>query len=276
MHALRRPGSPAADFAPTGVTWYGGELLTPGVPHELIDALRPTHLLDAAWNITHNVYWTSRSNLMWVSATSALIDAFVEAKGERFVSVGTCAEYDWSHGYFTEGVTPENPATLYGTCKLLVSRLLMAAADQFDFSAAHGRLYFLFDPNEGPDRLVSYACRKFAAKQPAKFSSGTQIRDFMHVQEAARGLVCLLASDIQGPCNISSGEPARLKDIVAMIESICGYAGLAEIGAIPDRPGDPPIIVGDNRKLLSTGWSPRATLQESLAETYVWWRKRTD
>ena len=41
---------------------------------------------------------------------------------------GSCAEYDWRRGYFTEGITAERPGTLYGTAKLAVHDVLAQAA----------------------------------------------------------------------------------------------------------------------------------------------------
>ena len=42
--------------------------------------------------------------------------------------------------------------------------------------------------------------------EPARCSHGRQIRDYMHVQDVANGLVALLDSDVRGAVNVCSGQ----------------------------------------------------------------------
>ncbi len=49
------------------------------------------------------------------------------------------------------------------------------------------------------DRLVSSVILSLLRGEPAKCSHGRQIRDYMHVQDVADGLVALLDSDVRGP-----------------------------------------------------------------------------
>ncbi len=128
------------------MTWHTIDLLAPGAASRLISELQPTHVLHCAWDTTHGKYWTSADNLRWVGASTELIHAFA-GTGQRFVMVGTCAEYDWAHGFFSEGITPERPHSLYGTSKLAVHNLLMSTAHQFGFSAATARIFFTYGPH---------------------------------------------------------------------------------------------------------------------------------
>jgi GDP-4-dehydro-6-deoxy-D-mannose reductase len=41
------------------------------------------------------------------------------------------------------------------------------------------------------------------------------------------------------------------------------------------RPSDVPILVGDNTKLRElTGWKPQLTLEDSLRDTFAYWREQ--
>jgi len=274
VHGTYSGGSLPADLSGLPVTWHKVDLLAAGRVGELTAEVAPSHLLHAAWVTAHGDYWTSGENLAWVAATAQLVAAFAKAGGKRFVMTGSCAEYDWDHGFFVEGVTPERPSTLYGTAKLATHQTLMAAGRQFGFSAATGRVFFAYGPYENEKRIIPYACQMLAKRQSAKFSSGMQLRDFMHVDDLARGFVSLLGSDIQGACNVCSGVPVSLADIARTIGRISDAENCIMLGATPDRPNDPPLIVGDNRILRSTGWQPAITLQDGLAETYTWWNER--
>lgn len=276
LHATMSAPDVPAELAALPVAWHHADLRASGVGARLIDEVRPTHVLHAAWVTDHGKYWTSDENLLWVAATAELIHAFGRASGQRFVLAGTCAEYDWSYGFLSEEVAPERPHTLYGTSKLAAHKLLMAAAREYRFSAATGRIFFAYGPYENAQRIIPYACRTLARGEEARFSSGTQFRDFMHVDDVGRGFAKLLLSGLDGACNVSSGSPVALIDIVKIIGAIAGASDRLRFGALADRPDDPPLIVGDSRKLRSLGWSPEIDLTTGLKETFAWWLTRAD
>ena len=275
VHATTTSSVVPADFASLPITWHTVDLRVPGAGAKLINDVQPTHVLHIAWVTTHGIYWTSEDNLQWLGATAEMIHAFGRVKGRRFVLAGTCAEYDWAYGFLSEDVTPERPHTLYGTCKLAAHRVLMAAARQQGFSAATGRIFFVYGPHEHPERLIPYACRTLAQGGEARFSSGTQVRDFLHVSDVGRGFATLLASDeANGAFNICSGAPTTLRNMVQVIEAMTASGGRAQFGAMADRPDDPPVLLGDNRKLRSLGWSPQVTAEQGLREVFNWWGER--
>ena len=272
VHGLSR--SHGVINGPDGVIWSLGDLRNGDEAEALIRRIKPTHVLHSAWVTEHGAYWTSPDNLDWLAASARLLRSFVDAGGRRFVGVGTCAEYDWhGDGHKIEGKTPETPATFYGRMKLAHHHMLMAAAEQVGFSAATGRIFFVFGPRESPARVVAHACQSLAKRVPAVFSSGAQRRDFLPVSDAAHGLVALIDSDLSGAVNVSSGEARPLREIISVIGDIAGRPDLLRFDPNRDRPGDPPLICGDNSKLSTTGWRPKRELREALSEVYAHFKR---
>lgn len=265
--------SPAGGALPptTRTTWHSLDLTAPSAAASLIAAARPTHLIHAAWITAHNDYWESPANLRWLATSCDLLQAFLAAGGTRFVQIGTAAEYDWSHGYMAEGVTPERPSTLYGVAKKSFHDVLQTAASKAGCSAATGRVFFGYGPFENAGRIIPYACRQLAAGEPAAFSSGSAWRDFLYIDDLADAAIALLRSSLQGAVNLSSGDPVRLAEIVTRLGEISGRPELVQLGARPDRAGDPPMLVGDSTRIRSTGWRPAHDLASGLASTYRWW-----
>lgn len=251
-----------------GVTWCSVDLLQSGAVEQLIQQVRPTHMLHTAWETSHGSYWTSPANLDWLAVGAKLFKAFSECAGQRLVVAGTCAEYDWNLGYLVDDGSCDGPATFYGRVKLAHHHAMMAAAAQLGFSAATGRIFFVYGDYENPARIVPYACRQLAAGLSAGFSSGTQRRDFMHVCDVAAGFIALLDSEISGACNVSSGTAVSLGELVGMIGALAGRPDLIHLGAHPERPNEPPLLVGDNAKLTATGWRPMISLSDGLTRTY--------
>jgi nucleoside-diphosphate-sugar epimerase len=270
VHAVSR--TPPRDGV-SGIIWHTLDVFDAAAVDNLTERLRVSHLLHLAWDTTHRLYWTSADNLRWVQASLDLFQAFVRHGGRRAVFAGTCAEYDWSHGYCCERVTPLSPSTLYGSCKHALRLMVEAYAAQHDVSCAWGRLFFLYGPHEQPQRFVPSIIRALLARQPAACTHGRQLRDFLFVADAASALAALLDGDLRGPVNIASGEPIVLKDLALRIGEHLGRPDLVQLGRLAAPIGEPRALLADVSRLASElSWSPRFSLDEGLCETIDWWR----
>lgn len=250
-----------------GVTWHQADLMRNA--RELVESVDPSHLLHLAWHVVPGQF-ESLQNYRWVSASMDLLTHFC---GERVLMCGSGYEYDWGYGYCTESRTPLTPNTVYGSCKHALHTMARSFATQNSLSFAWGRVFFLYGPREHPDRLVSSVIRSLLKNEPAKCSHGKQFRDYMHVQDVANGLVAALDSPVQGAVNISSAHATPLRDIVQSIGEQLGKSELIRLGALPARPNDTPLVIGDNTKLVSeTGWQQTFELEAGLRHTIDWWR----
>lgn len=272
VHAIsnRRPAG-----ADDGVEWHAADLLAPGGAQALLAELRPTHLLHLAWYVVPGKLITAPENFAWVTASMDLLRGFAEQGGKRATICGSGYEYDWSYGYCSEKLTPAVPNTVYGSCKQALNLLSQSFASQAGLSTAWGRVFFLYGPHEHPDRLVSSVIRSVLKKEPARCSHGRQIRDYLHVQDVADGLVALLDSPLEGPINVSAGEATTLREIVLTIGRLLERPDLIQLGAIPARANDTPLVVGDNTRIKTeTGWAPRHDLESGLRQTIEWWQRQ--
>jgi len=272
VHAVTSRGPPPA--GPAEVRWHRADLLAVAGHDELLSAADPTHLLHLAWYAEHGRFWTSTQNLRWSVATIALVQAFAEHGGERAVLAGSCAEYRWGDpGPRVEGVTPLEPATLYGTAKHATRAILEAGAPELGIDLAWGRVFFLYGPDEAPGRLVAAVARALVAGERAATGDGTQIRDLLHAADVADAFAALLDSSVTGAVNIGSGEGRPLRDIIEAIGEATGRADLLDIGALAPRAGDPDELVADVARLRDeVGWVPAIGLREGIEQTVAWWR----
>jgi nucleoside-diphosphate-sugar epimerase len=136
-------------------------------------------------------------------------------------------------------------------------------------------VFFLYGPNEHPDRLVSSVIRSLLQGQEARCSHGRQIRDYLHVQDVADAIVSVLDSSVEGPINIGSGTAVTLRDIIVTIGRTLGREDLIQLGAIPSRANDAPLVVADIERLTTeVKWQPSYSLEAGLAHTIDWWRRK--
>ena len=194
------------------------------------------------------------------------------------VACGSGYEYDWNYGYCSEKLTPTVPNTVYGACKHALHELLRSFGSLSGLSAAWGRVFFLYGPREHPDRLVSSVIRSLLEGEPASCSHGRQIRDYMHVQDVADGLVALLDSDVRGRGQrlVRAGHDSA-RDRARRSGGSAGRPDLIQLGAIPARANDAPLVVGDNARLRAeVGWTPQLDLETGLQQTIDWWKAQPE
>ena len=251
----------------TAIPFIEADLLSVSDFGPLMQQVQATHLLHLAWYAEHGKYWTSPLNLRWAEATTRLVEAFCVAGGQQVVIAGTCAEYDWAHGYCREDSTPLNPATLYGTAKDVTRRLVMAVCAQHQVPCAWGRIFLPYGQGESASRLIPSLIDVFRGEREPFGVNATAYRDFLHAYDVAEGFVRLLTTGASGAYNICSGEPVRSAEVVTTLATLLGADPEPVLALTTERPGEPTLLVGENLKLKAFGWRPALTLAQGLERT---------
>lgn len=240
----------------------------------LIEKIRPTHLLHAAWYAENGKFWDAIENVYWLASTISLIDAFYAKGGERLLGIGTCAEYDWSDGLCIEGKTQEIPSSLYGKVKKSTYECLHALNESYKKSFAWARIFFPYGAYEAEKRLVPYVITNLLRGQEAACTHGNQIRDFIHVDDIGEGLAEMLDSKVDGPINMGSGKAVTIREIVNCVALALKKEHLIKFGSISEPLYSPKKIVADVTRLHSeVGWSAKLSLDEGIARTIRWWQE---
>ena len=239
------------------------DLLSNNAPEKIL-SLGGTHLIHIAWYADHKHFWTSPKNLDWASATLALVRAFALC-GRHITAIGTCAEYDWSQGLCIEDKTPLEPMTIYGKVKSATACLTKTVCATSGLSCCWARLFLPFGAGEHPDRFIPAVVDALSGRRP-KFAVGNENwRDFLAVEDVADAIVDLTLAEHEGSINISSGVPRQIRDVVAEIGHLLGARDSALLDAPLSTGKESRWIIGDNARLRSTGWRPKASFSQRLA-----------
>lgn len=255
-----------------GVEWVQLNLLDEKASKDAVRILKPTHLLHLAWYAEPPFFWESDQNLLWLESSLHLFKAFIESGGRRAVIAGTCAEYQWvSEGKCSETETHCLPNSLYGRAKYSLFLLTQKLCALTGISCAWGRLFHLYGPGEHPKKIVRSVISSLLQGRKALCSSGEQLRDYLHVADAADALCALLDSAIEGPVNIGCGKPIQIRDILKKIGEKIGKEELIQLGSIPVSSADPAILVPCTGRLANdVKWSPRIDLSDGLEQMIEW------
>lgn len=246
--------------------FIAADLLTEHGPSEIVKQAQASHLMHLAWFVEHGEFWNSPRNIDWVAASARLVDGFCQAGGRKIVSLGTCAEYDWSFQRYDEESTPLHPDSLYGTSKDAFRRLAQQITSMHGTAFAWGRLFHLFGPGEDTRRVIPSLAAVFNGHR-SPFGISTDVwRDYLHVDDVASALCSLCTGEHTGVFNIASSFPIRLEDVVRSMATAAGKDPGMVLDISQPGTGQPQFLVGNNSRLLATGWRRTLLLDSYAAE----------
>ena len=263
-------------FAPEqkGLVQYEMNLMDSNAVDKFLSEHHFENLIHLAWYVGKGCHIADQ-NIDWTISTLNLLTSFQKYGGKTFVGAGTISEYEYKFGYLLEDETPTSPETLYGESKNSVYKIAKTFCKQHDMNFKWPRIFNLYGPNEKPQRLMPSVINSCLKGEDVKVSDCLKFQDYLHVEDTARGIVEVFESSLQGAVNICSGKPVQLRYIVNKIAELTNFKGNILWGAIPAAFGDE-VVVGNDDKLKSIGWSPKYTLDEGLQQTIDWWKENNN
>ena len=103
------------------------------------------------------------------------------------------------------------------------------------------------------------------------WGDGTQIRDFVYVDDAAKAMMLVLEKEYNKPINIGSGIGHSMKDIVNII--LDNINPKPEVFFDTSKPSGDKRRVMDTERIKSLGWSPEISLEEGIKRTINWYNR---
>ncbi|MCL4847082.1 MAG: NAD-dependent epimerase/dehydratase family protein [Acidobacteria bacterium] len=109
------------------------------------------------------------------------------------------------------------------------------------------------------------------------FGDGTQVRDFVYVDDATDAFLAAGALDVcNGEVfNVGGDEPISHRDLVTLLIDVAGTGRMRFVEWPPDKKAiDIGSFYSDSTRFRTTaGWRPRVALAEGLARTIVYYRE---
>lgn len=216
-----------------------------------------------------------------VGGTQVLLDAALSEGVERFVQVSTDEVYghlplhapEGSLPRFTEE-SPVAPRSAYAASKAGADHLALASFHTHGLPVVITRGSNAYGPGQFPEKLIPLAIRRLSRGEPVPiYGSGQQIREWVHAGDQARGIVSALDKGRPGRIyNLGGGEPRSNLVLIGELLQIMGAPEDA-VRHVADRPGhDQRYGMDGARARKELGWSPVATLADSLPGVVQWYR----
>ncbi len=171
---------------------------------------------------------------------------------------------------------PAAPISQYGTHKLMAEEMVSSYARQFGASVSIVRFFSVYGCGLRK-QLLWDASRKFAKNDNIFMGTGNEVRDWLHVEDAAL-LLALAAEHASSSCptvNGGSGVGVTVRDVLGHLgRSLRGREVVLEFSGV-QRAGDPSRYVADCSAAKAWDWAPRISWEQGVEEYAAWWAENS-
>jgi dTDP-glucose 4,6-dehydratase len=214
-----------------------------------------------------------RTNL---EGTATLLEAAKRRGIRRFLQVSTDEVYGSlpKEGEFRE-TTPLHPNNPYSATKAAADMMVGAYAHSFGLPAVVTRSSNNYGPNQYPEKFIPlFISNALEGKPCPLYGDGMHVRDWLHVEDNARGILAALEKGRAGEVYNLGGGNERPNLQVA--RALLGLLERAEslLTFVKDRPGhDRRYAIDCSKAKRELGWSPRVRFEAGLRDTVRWYRE---
>lgn len=193
----------------------------------------------------------------------------------KFIGAGSQAEY----GKVADVITPDTPVfplTAYGTAKYAAGKLSQILCSQYEMVHIWGRIFSVYGRNDNDETMLNYAIDQFSKGELAKFSSATQMWDYLHESDVGK-IFYLLGKCIEKSKTycIANGAYRPLKEYINELQKAFGGKAICEFADDP-KVGSPIELRVDVSDLVEDiGYRSQVSFEEGITDlieyrTKVW------
>ena len=214
-----------------------------------------------------------------VLGTQVLLDCTRQAGIPRMVHVSTDEVYGTlgPEGRFRED-TPLAPNSPYSASKASSDLLVRAAHETFGQNVVITRCSNNYGPYQFPEKLIPLMTGRARRGEPLPvYGSGTNVRDWIHVEDHCRGVLLALEKGRPGGVYNFGGDAERANlDVVRTILRLTGRDE-SLIRFVKDRPGhDLRYAMDHSLASRELGFSPLKNFEAGLEETVRWYESHDE
>ena len=257
-------------------------------PHAVIHLAAESHVdrsIDGPASFVHtNVLGTH--SLLDVSLQYYRSLSVQDGQQFRFIHVST----DEVHGSlekndppFTE-TTKYAPRSPYSATKAAADHLVRAWHHTYGFPAIVTNCSNNYGPRQFPEKLIPLAIlRLFQGEDIPLYGDGSQIRDWLHVNDHCRALQLIVENGIIGSSYlIGSGQETTNRNLLEMLCAALdeaqprsdGQSHSSAIHSVSDRPGhDARYAIDATNIQRELGWKANISLHDGLRPTISWYQE---
>ena len=210
-----------------------------------------------------------------IMGTHTLLEAARRHGIGCFLQVST----DEVYGHIARGESKEAdalaPRSPYAASKAGADLQVLAYAATYGLPVLITRGSNTYGPNQYPEKLIPLFITNLLDDTPVPlYGDGLQIRDWLHVEDHARGILHVLERGASGEVYNLGGRNQRTNlDITNALVALCGRSVETHVQHVVDRPGHDRRYCLDSTKANRLGWFPEHDFEQKLEATVDWYRR---
>jgi nucleoside-diphosphate-sugar epimerase len=189
---------------------------------------------------------------------------------KQFLYAGSSEEYGIQDDFPIKESAELRPNNPYSTSKVASDCYLRYMRDAYGFPMTILRPFNTYGRTKNMFMVVERIISQMLKSKTVNLGDSSPIRDFVYVDDHVDAyLTCLGNEKALGETfNFCTGVGVSIRELVEEISSLMGYEGEIVWEAIPPRPLDIKVLIGDNSKAKGMlGWSPKVDLENGLKRT---------
>ena len=210
-----------------------------------------------------------------ILGTHTLLEAVRERGIARYLQVSTDEVYgDVESGESVES-SPLRPRSPYSASKAGGDLQVLAYRATYSLPVLITRGSNTYGPYQYPEKLIPLFVTNLIDDQSVPlYGDGLQVRDWLHVEDHARGILSVLERGELGEVyNIGGGNPRTNIEITRRLLAGCGRAFESHVRHVADREGHDRRYAISSAKAHALGWRPQIEFERGLEESIDWYRK---
>ena len=176
---------------------------------------------------------------------------------------------------------PLRPISPYGVTKVATEALGFQHFHNYGMQVYLPRLFIHVGTGHPPATAIQNFARQLALISKGRLGPEVHVgnlttaRDFIDVRDGVAAMMLLLAKGPVGqPVNVCTGEAVSIEEVLHTLIEISGQKVTIVADPQLSRPSDEPLLLGDNTRLKSLGWTRKYTMRQTLEAVYADWRAR--
>ncbi len=206
-----------------------------------------------------------------------------KAKGARILIASTSEvygdplEHPQRESYWGN-VNPVGPRGVYDEAKRFAEAMTMAYHRVHGVATRIVRIFNTYGPRmrvQDGRAIPAFMSQALRGEDVTVFGDGSQTRSLCYVSDLVDGIYRLMDSDVSEPVNVGNPQELTIRELAERVVSLVGSS--SRIVSRPLPVDDPRVRRPDiTRARTLLGWEPRVALDQGLAPTLAYFRKKLD
>jgi len=243
---------------------FCADILEPMSYRRKLKQLDPQIVISTPWTTTGG-FWHSKQNYDYMRATIELAEIALSGNVERFIGLGSSAEFGNTFLAPTSMHESINPSTEYGKSKAEASRAISKIAKSYGKDFNWLRIFQAYGRHERESRLIPYVIRSLSLGEKVILQNAPMVLDWIHTEDIADAVGYLLETKVSEHfLDVGTSNGTSVLEVVSKLAQLLGAS--EELIEVQSPSQISHLVCSTESALFRAGWKPKLSLDQGLSK----------